>query len=477
MTVGLGNPMTLLSRRAALQQTAGLAASAMLGKKAWAAAAATGWESVPGILSRIKPPEFPKRDFDVTQFGAVADGVKDSTDAIAQAIARCNQAGGGRVVIPPGFFATGPVHLKSNVELHLSPDATLKFLRDPSRYLPVVYTRWEGTECLNYSPFIYAYEQDNIAITGTGTLDGQADCEHWWPWKGHRDCGWSNGQPSQENARNALMQMGERDAPLADRKFGEGHFLRPSFIQPVRGKNILIQGVTIVNSPMFEINPVMCSNLTVRDVKIASHGPNNDGCDPDSCVDMLIENCVFDTGDDCIAIKSGRNRDGRRLASPSENIVIRNCRMKDGHGGVTIGSEMSGGVRNVFAERCMMDSPHLNQALRFKTNAMRGGTIENVFVRNITIGEIADAILHIDFNYEEGPKGPEHPLVRNIDVRDVTCRNAKYAIFARGFRDAPIQDVRVGNCTFEHVSEANVIDNVRDFRLDAVTINGKRVNV
>jgi polygalacturonase len=448
----------------------------MLGKKAWAAET-TGWESVPGILSRIKTPEFPKRDFGITKFGAVADGVRDSTDAIAQAIARCNQAGGGRVVIPPGVFATGPVHLKSNVEFHVSPGATLKFLRDPARYLPVVYTRWEGTECLNYSPFIYAYEQENIAITGTGTLDGQADCEHWWPWKGHSDCGWSKGQPSQESARNALMQMGERDVPLSGRKFGEGHFLRPSFIQPVRGKNILIEGVTIVNSPMFEINPVMCSNLTVRDVKIASHGPNNDGCDPDSCVDMLIENCVFDTGDDCIAIKSGRNRDGRRLARPSENIVIRNCRMKDGHGGVTIGSEMSGGVRNVFAERCTMDSPHLNQALRFKTNAMRGGTIENVFVRNITIGEIADAIVHIDFNYEEGAKGPEHPLVRNIEIRDVTCRNAKYAIFARGFRDAPIQDVRVGNCTFEHVAEANVIDNVRDFRLDAVTINGKKFNV
>ena len=468
--------MTHLSRRAALKQSAGVAAWALLGKTAGSAPALSGWDSVPAILSRIKPPEFPKRDFDITKFGAVADEAKDSSDAIAQAIARCNEAGGGRVVIPPGVFATGAIHLKSKVNLHVSSGATLKFSRDPRRYLPVVYTRWEGTECLNYSPFVYAYQQDNIAITGTGTLDGQAGCEHWWPWKGRAGCGWSKGQVSQENARNTLMQMGEKDVPLADRKFGEGHFLRPAFVQPVRGKNILIEGVTIVNSPMFEINPVMCNNVTVRDVKIASHGPNNDGCDPDSCIDVLIENCVFDTGDDCIAIKSGRNRDGRRLARPSENIVIRNCRMKDGHGGVTIGSEMSGGVRNVFAEHCVMDSPHLNEALRFKTNAMRGGFIENIFARDLTIGEIADAIVHIDFNYEEGPNGPEHPLVRNIDIRNVTCRKAKYAVYARGFRDAPIQDVHLENCTFEHVAEANVIDNVRDLTLAGVTMNGQRIN-
>jgi len=467
--------MTLLSRRAALKQTAGLAAFALLERSV--SAAPEGWDAVPAILARIQAPEFPKRDFAVTEFGAVADPAKDSSEAITRAIARCNEAGGGRVVIPSGVFATGPIHLKSRVNLHVSEGATLKFSRDPKRYLPVVYTRWEGTECLNYSPFVYAYEQDNIAITGTGTLDGQADCEHWWPWKGRADCGWSKGQVSGESSRNALMAMGEKDVPLAERKFGEGHYLRPSFIQPVRGKNILIEGVTIVNSPMFEINPVMCSNVTVRDVKIASHGPNNDGCDPDSCTDMLIENCVFDTGDDCIAIKSGRNRDGRRLARPSANIVIRNCRMKDGHGGVTIGSEMSGGVRNVFAERCVMDSPHLNQALRFKTNAMRGGTIENVFARDLSIGEIADAILQIDFYYEEGSKGPEHPVVRNIDIRNVTCRKAKYAVYARGFRDAPIRDIHLEHCTFEHVAEANVVDNVYDLTLRAVTMNGKKYDV
>jgi len=440
----------------------------------WSAAAGDPWEQADAIRARINPPAFPKRDFELVRYGAVADGEKDSTEAVSRAIAACSQAGGGRVVAPAGVVLTGPIHLKSNVEMHVPAGATLRFVRDPRRYLPLVYTRWEGTECLNYSPFLYADGQENIAITGAGTLDGQADCEHWWPWKGRANCGWAKGQPSQETARNALMDMGANDVPLSGRKFGEGHYLRPNFIQPVRSRNILIEGVTMVNSPMFEINPVLCANVTVRDVKISSHGPNNDGCDPDSSTDVLIENCVFDTGDDCIAIKSGRNRDGRRVGKPSENIVIRNCQMKDGHGGVTIGSEMSGGVRNVFAENCRLSSPNLNQALRFKTNAMRGGTIENVFVRNLTIGEIADAILQVDFFYEEGPKGPERPVVRNIEIRNVTCQKAKYAVYVRGFPNAPVRDIRLDHCDFRNVASANVLENVEGLSLAGVMVNGKK---
>jgi polygalacturonase len=462
------------SRRHFLKAAAGAVAMGY-GRQVQSAAAA-GWDQAAAILARIRPPQFPKRDFDIQKYGAAGDGAKDSTSAIAAAISACHQAGGGTVVVPQGVYLTGAVHLLSNVELHVSEGATLRFDRDPRRYLPLVFTRWEGMECLNYSPFIYSFEQDNIAITGGGTLDGQCDCEHWWPWKGRTNCGWSKGQPSQDAARAMLYDMVSRDLPVAERKFGEGSYLRPAFIQPVRGKNILIEGVNIVNSPMFELNPLYCRNLTVRDVKISSHGPNNDGCDPDSCTDMLIENCVFDTGDDCIAIKSGRNRDGRRVGIPTENVVIRNCRMKDGHGGVTIGSEMSGGVRNVFAENCRMDSPHLDQALRFKTNAMRGGIIENVFIRNITIGEIDDSILQIDFYYEEGLKGPEHPLVRNIDIRDVTCKKAKYALNVRGFPNDPIRNLHIESCRFDQVAKPNVVENVEGLALANVTLNGKRID-
>lgn len=182
--------------------------------------------------------------------------------------------------------------------------------------------------------------------------------------------------------------MAETGVPVTKRVFGAGHYLRPQFIQPYRCKNVLIEGVTIVNSPMWELHPVLCTNVIVRNVKINSHGPNNDGCDPESCTDVLIENCDFDTGDDCMAIKSGRNADGRRLKAPTQNIIVRDCQMKDGHGGITVGSEISGGVRNLFAENCKLDSQNLDHALRVKNNAMRGGLLENLHFRNITVAKL-----------------------------------------------------------------------------------------
>jgi polygalacturonase len=267
--------------------------------------------------------------------------------------------------------------------------------------------------------------------------------------------------------------MGARDVPVKDRLFGEGSYLRPNLIQFCHSKNILIEGLMMKNSPMFEVNPVLCSNVTVRGIRIASHGPNNDGCDPDSSRDVLIENCTFDTGDDCIAIKAGRNRDGRRVAVPSENIIIRNCRMKDGHGGLTIGSEMSGGVRNVFVENCQLDSPNLDQALRFKTNAMRGGTIEHIFFRNINVGEVNNAVVQVDCLYEEGEKGPEKPVVRDIHIAKVTCQKSKYALQLRGFAASPIQDIHLEDCVFNGAKQPNVVEHVQTLKAVRVKINGK----
>lgn len=219
---------------------------------------------------------------------------------------------------PPASSSTGAIHLKSNVDLHLAADATIKFSPDPKQYLPLVFTRWEGTELMNYSPFIYAFEQENIAVTGEGTLDGQAGLEHWWRWNGRKNWGWKEGEPSAAKARNLLHEMAENGTPVSEREFGEGSYLRPQFIQPYRCKNVLIEGITIKNSPMWEVHPVLCTNVTVRKLTINSTGPNNDGCDPESCADVLIEDCSFNTGDDCIAIKSGRNADGRRLHAPSQ---------------------------------------------------------------------------------------------------------------------------------------------------------------
>ncbi|MGZ8412995.1 MAG: glycoside hydrolase family 28 protein [Gemmatirosa sp.] len=439
------------------------------------ASGATGWDLVPEILGRIVPPTFAARDFDVTQYGAVGDGRTDCTAAIRRAIDGCHAAGGGRVVVPAGRFLTGPVHLRSNVNLHVRKDATLAFSQDPRAYLPAVLTRWEGMELMGYSPLVYAFEQTNVAVTGEGTLDGQADTTHWWPWKGGKEDGWREGMPTQKPERDRLMAMVEAGTPVAQRVFAEDSKLRPQFIQPYRCRNVLIEGVTILRSPMWEIHPVLCTNVTVRGVRIETHGPNNDGCDPESCRDVLIEDCYFDTGDDCIAIKSGRNADGRRIGVPSENIVIRNCRMKDGHGGVTIGSEISGGVRNVFAERCQMDSRNLDRALRFKNNAMRGGVLEHVYMRDVTVGTVADAVLSVDLYYEEGQQGPFVPVVRDVELLRVTSRKSRYGLYMRAYAKSEISDVRVIDCRFDGVERGNVTEGVRGLVLRDVLMNGQAV--
>jgi polygalacturonase len=423
-------------------------------------ASADAWEQVPTILARIRPPVFPNRNFDIAAYGAVGDGRQDCTDAIGRAIHSCSQAGGGRVLVPEGVFLTGAVQLRSNVNLCVSKGATLRFIPDPGLYLPAVHTRWEGVECMSYSSFIYAFDQKNVAVTGFGMLDGQANNEHWWPWNGNPFYGGSRGAEDQRTARARLFKMGESDVAVNERVFGDGSYLRPNFLQFYRCRNVLIEGVTIRNSPMWQIHPVLCTNVTVRGVSMISHGPNSDGCNPESSRDVLIEDCLFDTGDDCIAIKSGRNRDGRRIGVPSENILVRNCRMKEGHGGVTIGSEASGGVRNVFAENCRMDSANLDRALRLKTNSVRGGFIENIYMRNVTIGQVADAVLRIDLFYEEGDAGHFPPIVRNIEMRNVTSRKSKYALYLRGYKNTPLRNIRVSKCSFGNVSEADVIENV-----------------
>jgi len=320
---------------------------------------------------------------------------------------------------------------------------------------------------MNYSPFIYALDAENIAITGAGTLDGQADAEHWWAW---RTRAVAAGGP-----RSQLFEMAARGVPVAERVFGDGSDMRPVFVQPYRCQNVLIDGVTIVNSPMWEINPVLCRNVTVRGVTVRSHGPNNDGCDPESCSDVLIDNCTFDTGDDCIALKSGRNADGRRLNKPIENVIIRDCEMRDGHGGVVIGSEISGGARNIFAERCRMDSPRLDRVLRFKTNAERGGIIERVAMRDVTVGQVAEAIVTADFYYEEGDTGAFTPVLRDIDVARVVSKHSHYALLLKGYERSPIANVRVADCRFDGVDKPNVIQNVRNLTLTNVRVNGQLV--
>lgn len=433
------------------------------------------WAGREQILKNIIPPEFPDKDFDIINYGAVPDGETDCTEAFREAIEACSNAGGGKVVVPAGVFLTGAIHLKSNVNLHITKDAIVKFSEDKSKYLPLVFTRWEGVECMNYSPLIYAYEQENIAITGEGILDGQGSNENWWSWKGKKEDGWSKGMPHQKEGRDLLFRMAENNVPPEERLMGEGFYLRPNFFQPYKSKNILIDGVTFKDSPMWFLNPVLCTNVTVSNLKIEGLGPNNDGCNPESSKDVLIKNCYFNTGDDCIAIKSGRNNDGRRINVPSENIVIENCMMKEGHGGVVIGSEISGGVRNVYAQNCEMSSPNLDRALRIKTNAIRGGVIENIFVRNIKVGEVSEAVIKINFYYEEGDNGDFPPVVRNIKVKNMISEKSPYAIWIKGYERSPVTGLYLENCIFENVKEENIMDNVSGFEFTNVTINGREL--
>jgi polygalacturonase len=424
-----------------------------------------GWDSVPAILARITEPQFPDRDFKLVDYGAKGDGQTNCKLAFDRAIDAASEAGGGRVVVPAGeWLVRGPIHLKSGVNLHVEEGATVRFGTDPADYLPAVLTRFEGNEAMNYSPLLYAYNVENIAITGKGTFDGGADSKHWWRWKGG-----SGGEQNQTRDSQSLRKMAENAVPAAERVFGEGHYLRPNFVQPYSSRGILIEGVTFSSSPMWILNPVLCENVTIRGVTVDSHGPNNDGCDPESCRDVLIENCTFNTGDDCIAIKSGRNADGRRIGRPSENIIVRGCTMKDGHGGVVLGSEMSGGIRNVYVEDCRMDSPNLDRAIRLKSNSLRGGYLENLFVRNIHVGQVKEAVIRINLRYEDGV-GEYYPAVRNIHIENITSNKSGRPFYFVGLEKAKIENVVIENCTFKNAAKPSVFDEVEQVTLRNVRL-------
>ncbi len=423
-----------------------------------AATAARAWARVPEILSRIVAPTFPSRDFVITNFAAAGDGATDYTKAFRDAMEACSRAGGGRVVVPPGIFLTGPIHLKSHVNLHLAKGATIRFTTNTAAYLPVVFTRYECVEVMNYSPPLYAFGQTDIAITGEGTLDGQGSAWHPWVKEFSGDI-------------KALYKMGDDGVPVAERIFGEARHLRPNFIQPVRCKNVLIEGVKVINSPMWTITPLYCTNVTIRGVTVETDGPNTDGCDPDSCVDVWIKDCTFSNGDDCIAVKSGRDKDGRRVNIPTENVVIQDCRFEAGHGGVTMGSETAGGIRNVFAERCSFDSPDLDMAMRFKSNPARGGFVEDIYLRDCTV-KTAKYGIHMTLRYgSSGAKtGEAPPVMRNIDIRNSTFGTlTKGPIFIEGYSETNrITNVTIANCTFEPTKKSGTFTNCSNVKLIGV---------
>jgi polygalacturonase len=385
---------------------------------------------IPFDMRTVEPPSFPDRVFDVRSFGAVNDGATLNTEALRQAVKACHEDGGGVVCIPPGTWLTGPIHLRSNVNLHLERGALVRFGTRFADYLPVVFTRWEGVECFNYSPLIYARDCGNVAVTGEGVLDGQGQA--WWHWK-----------KLQQAAAKTLYDAESEGVPVEKRVFGtEEAALRPQFLQTINCRNVLVEGVTFLNGPMWTVHPVYCESVLVRGITVRSEGPNTDGLNPDSCRNVLVEGCSFHTGDDCIAINSGMNEDGWRVDRACENIVIRDCTMSEGHGAVAIGSGMSGGVRNVYVHDCHVTGG--DQGIRLKSMRGRGGFVENVRFENIHMAGLRQEAIVLNMFYGSSTaasRSDAPPAFRNVHIRDVTCESAGVAVAIRGLPEQPIERV------------------------------------
>ena len=455
---------------------------------------AYGWDEgqYREIEQSIRVPAFAAQDFPITKYGAkVSNTAAKNQKAIQKAIDTCAKKGGGRVVVPAGqHFMTGAIALKSHVNLVVEEGAVLEFAFEPDLY-PLVRTRWEGLDCWNLSPCIYAYQQTDIAITGKGTIDGGGSRQTWWPWVGREKFGWNESIKSHQlnGSRARLLKAAEDGVPMDERRFTKEDGLRPQLINTNQCERILIEDVTLLRSPFWVIHPLLSTDITVRGVHINNDGPNGDGCDPESCDRVLIENCYFNTGDDCIAIKSARNNDGREggqgafAGRPSKNIIIRHCKMNNGHGGVVIGSEISGGCQNVYAHDCEMDSPNLDRVLRIKTNSCRGGIIENINMRNITVGQCKEAVLKINTDYE--PKEVccrgFYPTVRNVTMENVTCKKSKYGVMIVGYDDPKlaytVNNITVRNCHFDGVTSKPVhqIGLAQDVKYEGLVINGNLV--
>ncbi len=443
-------------------------------------AGSDNWKMTAEIERAIVKTSFPADTLNIIDFGAVAgDASFLNTQAITAAILQCHNKGGGVVLVPEGEWMTGPITLLSNVNLHIAEKGILLFSTDYQQYMPAVLTRWEGMDCYNIHPLVYAIDASNIALTGKGTIDGQASNEIWWWMNGNPEYGWKQGMNSQKLAgRPELLRYEQNQTPVEERCFGIEGALRPQLVNFMNCTSVLIEGLTLKNSPFWVIHPVRTESLIVRGVTIKSAGPNSDGCDPESCNNVLIEKCFFDTGDDCIAIKSGRNNDGRRWNIPSRNIIVRDCRMAAGHGGVVIGSEISGGYSNLFVENCEMDSPELLRVIRIKTSECRGGVIENINVRNVKVGVCSEAVLHITLNYEPGEPCVRDfpPVVRNVTLENVTSNKSKYGIFIEGLdKSVNVSDITLRNCAFNGVEQGTAITGAERVKLKKVYINGKKI--
>jgi polygalacturonase len=418
------------------------------------------WARADAIVAGIQPPRIPPRQTRITEHGA-RPGDHDALPAVLAAIGAMADAGGGRVIVPAGDWRLdGPIHLRSGVDLHVEDEAVVRFTQD-ARFYPTVFTRWEGTEVFNHSPLIYGRGLTDVAVTGAGRFEGGGR-DYWFTWR-----------PEQRPDQTLLRQMGADGVPVSDRVFGLGRKLRPAFVQFIECRRVLIEGPSFADSPFWVIHPVYCDHVTVRGIGVVSRHLNSDGCDPDSCTNVLIEGCRFDVSDDCVAVKSGRDQDGWRVARPSRAIVVQDCEMRtDIAAAFAIGSEMSGGANDIWVRRLAV--PHAEHALYFKANLDRGGVIERIRIKDVAV-EKTESLIHFTTDYHSWRGGNFPPTYRDFRVEEVRCVEAEQALRIAGVPSAPVQGVLLRNVTCERATEPDLIRDTRRLRLEGVRVNGREV--
>ena len=405
--------------------------------------------------------------YDVTGFGARNDSTQIATRPIAAAIEAASRAGGGTVYFPAGRYHTGPIHLKSNITIFIDAGAELHFSDDFDQYLPMVESRYEGVDVVSFSPLFYANGAENITITGRGRIDGHG--RKWWDFtEGYRE-----GQP--RSRWQKIFDSLNRDILLPDdpKQMKRG-FLRPPLIQTMHCSNVRIEGITIVNSPFWTVNPEFCDNVLITGVTIVNPpSPNTDGINPGSCRNVRISDCHISVGDDCITIKSGKDIPGRTKARPAENYTITNCTMLNGHGAVVIGSEMSGGVRNIVISNCIFDGT--DRGIRIKTTRGRGGVVEDLRVDNIIMKNIREQAIVLDMEYSKAPLEPvseRTPRFRNIRFSNITAQGRE-AMFVNGLDEMPVSGISLHDVIFD-TEEGIRIRNAQEVDLHHVRVNARK---
>jgi polygalacturonase len=415
----------------------------------------TPWPEANAILAATALPAIPAALFPVVEYGAKGDGRADDTQAFAAALAACNRAGGGHVMVPAGAYLVGAIRLLSNVDLNLAAGATLLFSGD-ARLYPAVLTRYEGIECVNRSPMIYAFGESNLSLTGSGALDAS------------RTADWNSGS----DREGVLEPLVARGVAPADRVISGR--LRTAFVEPYSCTNVLIQGVTLAGAQFWQLHPTLCTNVTIDGVTTTVAGANSDGCDPESCQRVVIKHSTLASGDDNVAIKSGRDDDGRRrIGAPCRDLVIMNCQAEGRFGFITCGSELTGGIENVYAFNNWTYGQGVGSVLWVKSNSRRGGYTRNVQVDTFVADGLRSAAIAMTMSYGD-QTGPYPPAFRDFKLRNLTVSGAPRVLDLDGLAQSPIGALELRDSNFLGIGDPAIrLNNAAGIILSNVSINGR----